>query len=260
MGYAWDMRIDDARRNLDAAANALAALRRESGNSGEAEGEGAAGLRAALDAARRALEDKAREHEAALARIRQLESERVELLTRATIVRPDPELAERAKRAEAEAAKVKLAAAAESAAMNGRLSIQQAEFVRLNSLRRKAEEAVEQSELTRREVEDALRRDLRTVHAALDRAAAEAGAREARAQADIQGLTRRLEAALTRTEQLSREQQAERERWRVERNRLATTLQRASAVHAALRRVITEMRGVPPDEPPTPPSTSPEGA
>jgi Asp/Glu/hydantoin racemase len=244
------MRLDDARRSLDAAALALAAMRRESGAPQEA-AEGAAGLRAALDAARRSLEDKARELEAAQARVRELEREREELLARSVGARPDPGLAERAQRAEAEAMKVKQAAAAEAAAMNGRLSIQQAEFVRLNSLRRKAEEAVEQSELTRREVEDALRRDLRSVHAALDRAAAEAGSREARAQSDIQGLTRRLEAALTRTEQLSREQQGERDRWRVERTRLAATLQRASAVHAALRRVIAELRGGAPGDPPS---------
>jgi chromosome segregation ATPase len=239
------MRIDDARRSLESAAAALAALRRDGGDSAPA--DGAPGLSAALDAARRSLEEKARELEAARARVAQLERERDELRERSEGARPDAGLAERAEKAEAEAMRTRQAAAAEAAAMSGRLSIQQAEFVRLNSLRRKAEEAVEQGELTRREVEDALRRDLRSVHAALDRAAAEAGAREARAQQDIQGLTRRLEAALTRTELLSREQQAERDRWRVERERMTLTLQRASAVHAALRRTIAELRGLPPD-------------
>ncbi len=237
------MRLDDARRSLERAAAALAALRRDGGASGP--GEGAPGLNAALDAARRSLEGKARELESARARVAELERERDAMRERAEGARPDPGLAERVRKAEAEAMKARQAAAADAAALNGRLSIQQAEFVRLNSLRRKAEEAVEQGELTRREVEDALRRDLRSVHAALDRAAAEAGAREARAQQDIQGLTRRLEAALTRTEQLSREQQAERDRWRVERERLTLTLQRASAVHAALRRTIAELRGAP---------------
>lgn len=241
------MGLDDARRSLDAAAAALAALRRESGGA-PAEAAAAAaggGLRAALDAARRSLEDKSRALESAETRVRELEREREELLERGGGGRtdPNPELVERARRAEAEALKAKQGFAAEAAAMNGRLSIQQAEFVRLNSLRRKAEEAVEQSELTRREVEEALRRDLRSVHAALDRAAAEAGAREARAQSDIQGLTRRLESALARAEQLSREQHGERERWRVERSRLAATLQRSSAVQAALRREIAELRG-----------------
>lgn len=237
------MRIEDARRSLEGAARALAALRRESGTGEET--QAAPGLNAALDAAHRSLEDKVRELEAARARIRELEREREESSARSAGARPDAGLVERVQKAEAEALKTKQAAAAEAAAMSGRLSIQQAEFVRLNSLRRKAEEAAEQSELRRREVEDALRRDLRTVHAALDRAAAEAGAREARAQGDVQNLTRRLEAALTRTEQLSREQQAERERWRAERQRLTLTLQRASAVHAALRRTIAELRGVP---------------
>lgn len=235
------MGIEEARRSLQGAALALAAMRRESGAPGPAADP--SGLSAALDAARRALEDKARELEAARARVRELERERTELLARSEGARPDPDLAERVQKAEAEAMKAKQAAAAEAAAMSGRLSIQQAEFVRLNSLRRKAEEAVEQSELTRREVEDALRRDLRSVHAALDRAAAEAGAREARAQADIQGLTRRLEAALTRAEQLSREQQTERDRWRAERERMTMTIRRASAVSASLRREIAELRG-----------------
>jgi signal transduction histidine kinase len=238
-------RYDDARRGIEAASQALARLRQESGapeGSHEGDAAAAAGLRAALDATRRALEEKARELESARARVRELERERAELLDRAAGSRPDEGLAERAQRAEAEAMKVKQAAASDAAAMNGRLSMQQAEFVRLNSLRRKAEEAVEQSELTRREVEEALRRDLRTVHSALDRAAAEAGAREARAQSDIAGLTRRLEAALTRTEQLSREQQQERDRWRAERARLAVTLQRASAVHASLRRELEDLR------------------
>lgn len=237
-------RYDDARRGLEAASSALSRLREESGaeapllpTAGEA--AAVAGLRAALDATRRALEDKARDLEASRARVKELEAERSALLDRAAGPRPD---AERVQRAEAEAAKAKQSAAEEAAAMNGRLSIQQAEFVRLNALRRKAEAAVEQSELTRREVEDALRRDLRTVHASLDRSAAEAGAREARAQADIQSLTRRLEAALTRADQVLREQQTERDRWRGERNRLITALQRAGAVHASLRRELADLR------------------
>ncbi|MDD5304322.1 MAG: hypothetical protein PHS14_14585 [Elusimicrobia bacterium] len=238
-------RYDEGRRGLEAASQALSRLRRESGaeeGAHEADASAAAGLRAALDASRRSLEEKARELESARARVRELEREREELLDRCAGERPDPGLAERAERAEAEMMKAKQAAAAEAAVMNGRLSIQQAEFVRLNALRRKAEEAVEQSELTRREVEEALRRDLRSVHSELDRAAAEAGAREARAQSDISGLTRRLEAALTRTEALSREQQAERERWRAERARLAGTLQRSSAVHISLRRELADLR------------------
>lgn len=237
-------RQDEARHSIEAASRALSGLRRESGSEEEVphgDAAAAAGLRAALDAARRALEQKAGELEAAKLRVRELERERGELIARSESARPDPALAERLQRAEAEAMKVKQAAAAEAAALNGRMSIQQAEMVRLNSLRRKAEQAAEQSEMTRREVEEALRLDLRKAHAALDRASVEAGAREARAQSDIQGLTRRLEAALSRTEQLSSEQNAERERWRAERIRLTATLQRSAAVHAALRRELGEM-------------------
>ena len=245
--YAVGMRLDDARRSLEGASSALSAMRREGGatESGP-EGEAAAGLRAALEASRRALEEKARALETAQASVRSLEREREELLRRAADPHADPELAERARRAEAETLKSRQAAAAEAAALNGRVSLLQAEMVRLDSLRRKAEEAVQQGELTRRQVEDALRWELRSAHAALDRAAHEAGAREARMQGDLQALEKKLDAALVRTEQLSREQRGERERWRTERARLAATLQRASAVHAALRREISELRGGPP--------------
>lgn len=238
-------RFEDARRSLEGASQALDAMRRESGAEASPEGEqaAAAGLRAALDAARRALEEKSRALESAQVRVRELERERDELSRRAGEARPDPAAEERARRAEAEALKAKQAAAAEAAALGGRLTLQGAEMVRLDSLRRKAEEAVAQAELTRRQVEESLRREIRSAHAALDRAATEAGAREARVQGDLQGLQRRLDAALTRTDQLSREQRVERERWRVERERLAATLQRASAVHASLRKEIAELRG-----------------
>ncbi len=238
-------RFDDARGRFEDAAQALNALRREAGEPETPEGEqaAAAGLRAALEAARRALEDQSRARAAAEARVRELERERDELLRSAATAKPDPAAAEKAQKAESELLALKRQTAAEGAALNGRLSLQQAEMVRLDSLRRKAEESVQQAELTRRQVEESLRREIRSAHAALDRAAAEAGAREARVQTDIQGLQRRLDAALTRTEQLSREQRVERERWRGERERLASTLQRASAVHASLRREIAELRG-----------------
>ncbi len=238
-------RYEDARRGLQDASQALSALRQESGAAGAPEGEAAAaaGLRAALDAARKALEEKARALESSEVRLRELERTVDELRRAATVPRPDPDASERVRRAESETVKARQAAAAEAASLNGRLSLQGAELVRLDTLRRKAEEAVKESELTRRQVEEALRREIRSAHAALDRAAAEAGAREARVQADVQGLQRRLDAMLTRTDQLSREQRVERERWRNERERLAATLQRASAVHASLRRELVELRG-----------------
>lgn len=239
-------RFEDARKSLEGASQALSAMRRDSGaepTTPEGEQAAAAGLRAALEAARRALEEKSRAVESLTLRVRELEREREDLARRAAEARPDPAAEERARRAEAEALKAKQQAAAEAAALNGRLSLQGAEMVRLDSLRRKAEEAVGQAELTRRQVEESLRREIRSAHAALDRAASEAGAREARVQSDLQGLQRRLDAALTRTDQLSREQRVERERWRVERERLAATLQRASAVHASLRKEIAELRG-----------------
>ncbi|UPT72654.1 MAG: hypothetical protein M0D55_11910 [Elusimicrobiota bacterium] len=92
------MRLDDARRGLDAAAKALAALKREAGGEdAPPESEASASTRAALDAARRGIEERSRELEEARLRIAALEREREELLARAAGARPDPALAERAR-------------------------------------------------------------------------------------------------------------------------------------------------------------------
>jgi len=235
--------LDDARRRLEDAARGLEALRRASGaepsGGGSGDAEAAAGLRAALEQSRRALEDRSRELEDAKARVRELERERVALMAREAA--PDaPALEERARRAEEELQRARAAFAQENAGLSGRASLLQAEMVRLESLRRKAEEAAQNAETSKRGVEETLRRELRDAHAAVDRAAVEAGAREARAQADVQAVQRRLEAALNRLQQVERERRVEHERLRGERERLATALQRAAAAHAALRRELLE--------------------
>jgi len=251
--------VDDARRSLDAAARSLAALRRlgaapeEAGARASAESaESAAGLRAALEQSRRALSERARELEEVKARVRELERERTELIARAAPA-SEPGAEERARRAEAETRRVREAAASESAGLAGRVSLLQAEMVRLESLRRKAEEAAQNSERSRRGVEETLRRELREAHAALDRGAVDLGAREARAAAALQASQRRLEAALGRIQHLERQRRVETEKVRGERERLATALQRAAAAQAALRRDLLEARG----EAPAPESAAP---
>jgi signal transduction histidine kinase len=235
--------IDEARRRLGQAANRLAELRRLGGAAPEeieTESEATTGLRAALEQSRRALEDRSRELESAKSRVRELERERAEWLARA--VPPQPDAEERARRAEEETRRAKEAAAAENAGLSGRVSLLQAEIVRLEALRRKAEEAVQNAERSRHGVEETVRRELREAHSAVDRAAIEAGAREARAQAEAQAFQRRLDAALTRLEQVERERRVESDKARVERERLASSLHRAAAAHAALRRELLEVR------------------
>jgi signal transduction histidine kinase len=235
--------LDDARRRLEDASRGLEALRRASGAEPRSPAEGAeeaAGLRAALEQSRRALEDRSRELESAKARVRELERERAEAPPRAPSA--DPALEERARRAEEELLRARAAFTQENAGLSGRASLLQAEMVRLESLRRKAEEAAQNAETSRHGVEETLRRELRDAHAAVDRAAVEAGAREARAQAEVQAVQRRLEAALNRLQQLERDRRVEHEKLRAERERLAAALQRAAAAHAALRREVLETR------------------
>jgi signal transduction histidine kinase len=232
--------LDDARRRLEDAARGLESLRRATGGepASPAEVETGTGLRAALEQSRRALEDRSRELELAKARVRELERERVELMARAGPT--DAALAERARRAEDELQRARAALTQENAALSGRSSLLQAEIVRLESLRRKAEEAAQNAESSRHGVEETLRRELRDAHAAVDRAAVEAGAREARTQAEVQAVQRRLEAALNRLQTVERDRRVEHEKVRAERERLAVALQRAAAAHAALRKELQQ--------------------
>ena len=232
--------LEEARRGLERAARGLEALRLAAGLKSTTEenpAPAAAGLRAALEQSRRALEERARELEAARMRIKDLESA---LSAPAAAAAPDTDAALRAVRAEEELRRARASLAQENASLAGRASLLQAELVRLETLRRKAEEAAQESERGRRGVEETLRRDLRDAHAAIDRAAVEAGAREARAQAEVQAVQRRLEAALNRLRQLERERRVEGEKVRAERERLAAALQRAAAVNAALRRELKD--------------------
>ncbi len=218
--------LEEARRGLERAARGLEALRLAAGleENSDASSPPAAGLRAALEQSRRALEERGRDLEAARARIKELESA---LSAPAAAAAPDTDAALRAVRAEEELRRARASLAQENASLAGRASLLQAELVRLEALRRKAEEATQEAERGRRGVEETLRRELRDAHAAVDRAAVDAGAREARAQAEVQAVQRRLEAALNRLRQLERE-------------RLAGALQRAAAVNASLRRELKD--------------------
>ena len=234
--------LDDARGRLRAAAICLADFRRESGQAEAAPAGGdigSVGLTAALRQTRQALEDRSREAESLRQRVAELERRCEEASRRADEPAP-PGAQARAQRAEEDSARILRATAEETGALKGRLTLLQSEVVRVESLRRKADEAAQQAEHSKRSLEDVLRRELREANAAVDRASSEAGAREARAQVEVQAVQRRMEAALTRIEMLEREWRVEREKSRAERERLAASLQRAAAVHASLRKELAE--------------------
>jgi len=262
---AWKSPIDDARRRLEEASRSAKQFRRVGGAEEEelsSETAGAEGLRAALEQARRALEERSRELESTRLRARELEREREEWLRRAGETF-SPDAVERARRAEEEAEGLRRGSAEETSALKGRLTLLQAEIVRVEALRGKAEEGVQQADRSRRSLEEALRRELREANGAVDRAASAAGAREARSQAEVRAVERRLEAALERLELLERDRRVEREKFRAERERLAASLQRAAAAQAALRKELSESEArasklqevpAPPPRAPLPPS------
>lgn len=244
-----------ARRGLDEAAGFLDAYRREAGVepapdlSEAARGAAEASLRAALEAARERIETLSREGansraEAAAARA---EAER---LRRELEKRPEPGAPEAARaEAEEQARKARQDLEARCASLEERLTLMGAERVRVESLRRKAEQGAAESEAARRAIEDALRRELRGAHAALDRAAAEAGAREAKARADIDPLRTRLENTLLRLEQLERERSGEQAKVRaqvaaaaLEARHAEEETGRAQAVSASLRRELEKLK------------------
>jgi hypothetical protein len=150
---------------------------------------------------------------------------------------------ERAARAagEIEGLRVRLAETeARANAMRERAALLEAEGVRLDSLRRGAERAVTDAAATERAVEESLRRDLRAAHAALDRAAAQAGQTESQLKGENDSLRARLEAAATRLQSFEREKRLELARGTGDLNALQTEVQRALATAAALRRELTE--------------------
>lgn len=243
-----------ARHGLDEAAAFLESFRREAGvesapETAAARGAAETSLRAALEAARARLEELARDLEAERERARPLREE-AERLRRELAARPEPGAAETA-RAEAEerARRVRAELEARCASLEERLTLAGAERVRVESLRRKAEQGAAEAEGARRSIEDALRRELRTAHAALDRAAAEAGAREAKAKGEIDPLRARLESALLRLEQLERERRAETAQAKaavaaaaLEARQSEEAVGRAQAVTASLRRDLEAAR------------------
>lgn len=233
---------DDARSRLAAAARCLADFRRAAGLEEAApagEPIGSVGLQAALRHTRQALENREREAESLRRRIAELERQR-EDAARVAAGSSAAGAQASARLSAEEAPRGGRAAAEEMAELKGRIMLLQAEVVRVESLRRKADEAVQQADQSKRSITETLRRNLREANSAVDRAASEAGAREARAQAEMLALQRRMEAALTRIELLEREWRVEREKYRVERERLGASLQRAAAVHASLRKELAE--------------------
>jgi chromosome segregation ATPase len=123
-----------------------------------------------------------------------------------------------------------------------RVSLLEAECVRLEKLRLAADQAVADAEAQGRAVAESLRGELRVAHAALDRAAVEAGAAEAKTRAEVEPLLKRLEAATARVQALERERRLEQARGTGESSATATELLRAQAVSASLRQEASDAR------------------
>jgi chromosome segregation ATPase len=129
-----------------------------------------------------------------------------------------------------------------AAAAESRVSLLEAECVRLQSMRRTAEQAAADAEAQGRAVAETLRGELRAVHASLDRAAVEAGGAEARTRTEVEPLLKRLEAAAARVQTLEREKRLEAARGTGESSAIQTELLRAQAVSASLRQELSGAR------------------
>ena len=229
---------DAARKRFAEAADALAKFRDVAGVPAAPEAPSSAWRAPAGASVRAALE-------ASETRVRELEASLTAMsLAHDALEEENRRFAEAAARhcadaPEAEALRQRVAdAEARAAEQKSRAALMEAEYVRLESLRRKAERAAADAEASGRVVEETVRRELRVAHAALDRAAAESGAQEGRAKAENEALRQRLESASARLQELDREKRLERARGSGDVLAVQTELQRAQAVAAALRQEL----------------------
>jgi len=235
--------LEDARRSLDAAAGALDGLRRLTVS---AEPAGAALpapaaesiKREALAASREDLRRTSAELETARAKCASLLEEiarlREELAARPT----SREISDARAAGESAATRRAEELSRQVVGLKERVTLLSAEHVRLEALRRKAEASASDSELARRAMESALRRDLLAANAALDRAASESGVRDAKAVSEIEALRKRLESALA----LIQREEAARRQADEETPSLRADFQAAQAVIASLRKELSEHR------------------
>jgi signal transduction histidine kinase len=234
--------LDAARRRLDEAAGALDGMRLLTGAAPASDAPGASTSERVRSEALAAVRDELRrvagELEAARARGAELLAEvgrlREELAARPTLL----DLEEARLSSDSDAARRASELAGQVVGLKERVSLLSAEHVRLETLRRKAETSAADAVASRKTLEETLRRDLLAAHAALDRAAAESGIRDAKAVTEIGEMRKRLDQALNRLhrEDLARKQAS------AEEPQLKDDLEAAQAVIAALRRDLSELR------------------
>jgi signal transduction histidine kinase len=237
--------LEEARRKLDEAAGALDEMRRFTGGPVDAgapivsasEGVKREALAAARDDLRRLSADLETERARGAALIAEVGRLREELAARPTAV----ELTNARAASESEANRRAAELAHQIIGLKERVALLSAEHVRLEALRRKAEAFGADSEASRRSLGEALRRDLRAAHAALDRAAADAGTRDAKAVTEIEEMRKRLDHALNRL-QLEEREKVARKQTHVEIPSVRDDLEASLAVIAALRRELSEQR------------------
>jgi hypothetical protein len=234
--------IEEARRRLASAAQALADFQREAGVPAQEESNSTpwrlaadSNVRLALEAAQqhvRALEDQlaqSRREVGAAAEQNRLLSESVARgAGEAEVVNA---LRKRAEEAEARAV-----------SMTQKAALLEAETVRLESLRRRAERATADIDARSREIEGALRGEIRNLNSALDRKAAEAGALESRLNGEIDAMRARLSSAMSRLQDFEREKRHDVPIGVGSSTAAQQELQLALSVAAALRQEVTAIR------------------
>lgn len=238
--------LDDARRRLDEAAGALDDIRRLTGavpmpGAPAVSASEAASQRVkseALESARGDLRRMAADLEAAQGRgsvlLEEIRRLRAELAARPTA----QELMEAHAAGESDAGRRAVELGKQVVVLQERVSLLSAEHIRLETLRRKAESFGADTVASRRALEETLRRDLLSAHAALDRAAAESGVRDAKAVTEIGEMRKRLDQALNRLhrEDLARKQAS------AEDTTFKIDFEAAEAVIASLRRELSDQR------------------
>ncbi len=239
--------FEEARRKLGEAASVLDGMHRLNGEEAapvaSALSASESVRREALSAARDDLRRMAAELETARARSATLLSE-VDRLREELAARPTAhDLLEAKTAGESNAARRAAEMTEQVVGLKERVALLSAEHVRLEAVRRKAEEFGANAESSRRSLEEALRRDLRAAHSALDRAAAESGIRDAKAVTEIAEMRKRLDHALGRLQREDREDSTRKQK-SAEESSLRGDLEASSTMVAAVRRELEEQRAV----------------
>ena len=242
--------LDDARRRLDEAADALSELKSHTEEGLQPPPSQAASQvadsarREALDAARDALRTATMELEAEKLRRRELLSE-LERLRQTLAERPTPDDLDEAKRqVEASVGARERQLSAKVAEQEEAMVLLKAEQVRLETLRRSLEAQAADALASHRAVEQTLRRELKAANLELDQAAAQSGASQAKAASEIGNLKRRLDHVLNRLRQKEGSEEDAQSQLPRQVQNLRQDLEAARSVIVSMHHQISQLQAV----------------